>query len=63
MPMMLKRLLRDEDGAVTVDWVLLTALMVSLALAALTTVRTGTQDLSGDLGDKMVNYTIQTSFN
>lgn len=31
----------DEDGAVTVDWVVLTAAIVGLAIAVLASVRTG----------------------
>jgi Flp pilus assembly pilin Flp len=36
----------DEDGAVTVDWVVLTAAIVGLGIAVLTTVGGGTSDLS-----------------
>ncbi|HHB82719.1 MAG TPA: hypothetical protein ENK61_04515 [Devosia sp.] len=31
----------DEDGAITVDWVVLSASMVALALATIATVQTG----------------------
>ncbi len=40
----------DEDGAVTVDWVVLTAAIVGLGIAVLTTVRTGSEDLAGAIG-------------
>ncbi len=39
----------DEDGAVTVDWVVLTAALVILALAVITTVRNATTALATDL--------------
>jgi Flp pilus assembly pilin Flp len=39
----------DEDGAVTVDWVVLTAAIVGLGIAVLTTVGSGTVAL----GDKI----------
>ncbi len=34
----LSRFLRDDDGAVTVDWVVLTALVIALALVVWTAV-------------------------
>ena len=37
----------DEDGAVTVDWVVLTAAVVGLAVAAYTTIAGGADDLTG----------------
>lgn len=36
----------DEDGAVTVDWVVLTAAVVALAAAAYTAINTGTVKLT-----------------
>ncbi|OWU71263.1 pilus assembly protein [Roseovarius sp. 22II1-1F6A] len=39
----------DEDGAVTVDWVVLTAAIVGLGIAVLTTVGGGINELSGDI--------------
>ncbi len=36
---------RDEDGAVTVDWVVLTAAIVGLGIAVLTSVSGGTTSL------------------
>ncbi|WP_417274161.1 Flp family type IVb pilin [Celeribacter halophilus] len=44
-----KNFARDEDGAVTVDWVVLTAAIVGLGIAVITSVSTG---VSG-LGDKI----------
>ncbi len=40
---------RDEDGAVTVDWVVLTAALVGLGVAVLATISGGVGDLSGDI--------------
>lgn len=37
----------DEDGAVTVDWVVLTAAVVALAGLAYTGISGGTENLSG----------------
>ena len=36
----------DEDGAVTVDWVVLTAAVVGLAVLAFTNIRTGAEALT-----------------
>ncbi len=36
---------KDEDGAVTVDWVVLTAAVVGLAIAAYSTIQTNAADL------------------
>ena len=39
----------DESGAVTVDWVVLTAAIVGLGLVVMTSVGGGITDLSGDV--------------
>jgi len=41
----MKRFSRDEDGAVTVDWVVLTAAIVGLAVVAFNTIGDGTETL------------------
>ena len=41
-----KNFRKDEDGAVTVDWVVLTAAVVGLAVAAYTSIETGSKDLT-----------------
>ncbi|MFM2388598.1 MAG: hypothetical protein RLZZ437_153, partial [Pseudomonadota bacterium] len=38
-----KNFAKDEDGAVTVDWVVLTAAIVGLGLVVITTIRPGIQ--------------------
>lgn len=48
----LSRQFRDEDGAVTVDWVVLTAAVVALAGAAFFSI----QDASGGVGTGVGNY-------
>ena len=45
----IKNFRKDEDGAVTVDWVVLTAAVVGLGIAAVSTVRDGIQTASNDL--------------
>ena len=46
----IKNFRKDEDGAVTVDWVVLTAAMVGLAIAAYTSIETGAADLTAKTG-------------
>ena len=41
----------DEDGAVTVDWVVLTAAIVGLGIAVLSTVAGGSGDLATGIGE------------
>ena len=43
----IKNFRKDEDGAVTVDWVVLTAAVVGLAVAAYTSIETGATNLTG----------------
>ena len=49
----IKNFRRDEDGAVTVDWVVLTAAIVALGLVVGTSVKGGTTALATDLGNDM----------
>ena len=44
----IKNFRRDEDGAVTVDWVVLTAAVVGLAIAAYTAIETSSLGLITD---------------
>ena len=46
MTTFLTKFLTQEDGAVTVDWVVLTALVVGLAVAAFGAVQGGSNDLA-----------------
>ena len=51
---------RDEDGAVTVDWVVLTAAIVGLGVAVMTSVSGGVGDLAGDISGSLVAQTVAT---
>ena len=46
----LNKFRKDEDGAVTVDWVVLTAAVVALAGAADTSIETGATNLTESTG-------------
>jgi Flp pilus assembly pilin Flp len=45
----IKNFRNDEDGAVTVDWVVLTAAIVGLGIAAITAVSQGVNSLGSDI--------------
>jgi Flp pilus assembly pilin Flp len=49
---------KDESGAVTVDWVVLTAAIVGLGIAVLTSVSTGTTSLAGKISGELDTMTI-----
>jgi Flp pilus assembly pilin Flp len=53
---------RDESGAVTVDWVVLTAAIVGLGIAVLATVSDGVENLSGDIDTTLSTQGISTTF-
>lgn len=44
----------DESGAVTVDWVVLTAAIVGLGLAVLAVVGGGVENLSNDIDTRLL---------
>ena len=44
----IKNFRRDEDGAVTVDWVVLTAAVVGLAVAAYSSIESGASNLTAN---------------
>ena len=58
----MQRFIVCEDGAVTIDWVLLAAGVISLALAAGGLVSDGTEDLTGDVEDRLTSQLISTTF-
>ncbi|MCU0907400.1 MAG: hypothetical protein MUF73_08135 [Rhodobacteraceae bacterium] len=55
MNALIKNFLRDEDGAVTVDWVVLTAAIVGLGLVIGTTVGQNTANLTNLIGNEIAN--------
>lgn len=52
----------DDDGAVTVDWVVLTAAVVGLGVAALAAIRSGTASLTSKINNYLVSQTIASTF-
>lgn len=47
--------INDESGAVTVDWVVLTAALVGLGLAVMAVVSGGVENITGDTGQTLAN--------
>ena len=53
-----KNFKNDESGAVTVDWVVLTAAIVGLGIAVLTSVSGGTTSLADTVSGELGSMTI-----
>ena len=51
----ISKFFRDEDGAVTVDFVVLTAAIVVLGLAVGTAISRGAEGLANDIEDSLNN--------
>lgn len=46
----IQQFIHSEDGAITVDWVVLTAALIGLGLVVITLISTGTTDVSSGVG-------------
>mgnify|MGYP000728308314 CR=1 FL=1 len=57
----LKNFLKNEDGAVTIDWVVLTAAIVGLGIAVLAAVGGATNDLAVELENKLDTVTVSAN--
>ena len=55
---MFKAFRSDESGAVTVDWVVLTAAIVGLGMVVMTTVGGGIESLGGEIVTDLTNQSI-----
>lgn len=53
-----KNFSKDEDGAVTVDWVVLTAAVVGLGIAGVAAVNTGVTGLATTIGTEVGGSTV-----
>ena len=49
----IKSFAANESGAVTVDWVVLTAAIVGLGIAVVTSVRGGVEGLGGEIASSL----------
>ncbi|WP_170358189.1 Flp family type IVb pilin [Ruegeria arenilitoris] len=59
----IKNFRKDEDGAVTVDWVVLTAAVVGLAAVAYQQIEGGATGLATDVSSALTSATISTGSN
>ncbi len=57
---MFNKFFQDESGAVTVDWVVLTAAIVGLGIAVLTSVSGGTTTLADSISGELSTMDIMT---
>ncbi len=55
MTKFLAKFRKDEDGAVTVDWVVLTALVVGLAIGLLALIEGAVDNLGASISDVIVS--------
>lgn len=56
----LLRFLKTEDGAVTVDWVVLTAGLLVLGIIVVGSIQAGATETSGALGTQLGGATVPT---
>ncbi len=57
-----RQFLTSESGAITVDWVVLTAAVTGMALAATAVVETGIDDLASDLEAQLRTQQVSDAF-
>jgi len=57
-----RKIRTEEDGAVTVDWVVLTAAVVGLGAAAIGLVRDKTGGLTTKIGSYLGDASVSTTF-
>ena len=62
MPNFLNNFRADEDGAVTVDWVILTAAVVGLGVAVMMSVARGTMEASNNVTNDIVETATTIDF-
>ncbi len=62
MTNMIKNFVSNESGAVTVDWVVLTAAIVGLGLAVMSVVSSSTETLTNKVGTAMDGMSVDTTF-
>lgn len=49
------KFLRNECGAVTVDWVVLAAAIVAISVVAITSIQSATNSVGSDLGETITS--------
>ena len=61
MTNLIKNFASNESGAVTVDWVVLTAALVGLGLAVMAVVSGGVEDLSTEISQGLIDNDVLNS--
>ncbi len=56
----IKKIVEDQNGAVTVDWVVLTAVTLGLGTATYLSMENSVDSLTGEFSTKMVNTDVST---
>ena len=59
----IKTFCNDEDGAVTVDWVVLTAAVVGLGIAVAGSIQGGAEEMAKDIATELDTNTVQGNAN
>lgn len=62
MRVLIKRFCECEDGAVTVDWVVLTAAIVGMGVVVIATIAGGALDTTSGLNSYLANADVTTSY-
>lgn len=52
----LQAFLKSDSGAVSVDWIVLTAAVVALAAVTIGVIQTGSEGLAANTGDYITSY-------
>ncbi len=58
MKFVIRKFVRDQDGAVTVDWVVLTGAIIGLSLAVIGSIQGGALDQANGLGAYLSAQTV-----
>lgn len=58
----IKNFAESEDGAITVDWVVLTAGVIGIALAGLSVITGGTKGLTESISSEVAARTVSGTF-
>lgn len=55
-----KDVIRNDDGAVTIDWVVITALVVGLSMVTYLVIQTATNNMGGNVDTALSGSTVST---
>lgn len=58
----IKHFADDRRGAVTLDWMVMTAAVVGLGISAIAVAGSGIENLSGDIGTTLSDFNLASNF-